>query len=58
MKLNTLLVSLAVVFSVHPAFALTYTLPKAGGNLVGSNEYEQVPQGQKAPLETYAADII
>lgn len=55
MKLNTLLVSLAVVFSVHPAFALTYTLPKAGGNLVGSNEYEQVPQGQKAPLETYAA---
>lgn len=55
MKLNTLLVSLAVVFSVHPAFALTYTLPKAGGNLVGNNEYEQVPQGQKAPLETYAA---
>ncbi|MFU0867558.1 L,D-transpeptidase family protein [Kluyvera ascorbata] len=55
MKVNTLLVSLVISLGVSPAFALTYPLPNGGGSLVGSNQYEQIPQGQKSPLETYAA---
>ncbi|UMB89132.1 L,D-transpeptidase family protein [Citrobacter portucalensis] len=55
MNTYKLFTALILAFNIPSAFAVTYPLPTNGGLLVGRTQYEQIPQGNKAPLETYAA---
>ncbi|WP_434638917.1 L,D-transpeptidase family protein [Klebsiella sp. I138] len=55
MNINKLAAILTIACSIPAAQAVTFTLTNDGGNLVGRTEYMQIPQGNKFPLETYAA---
>ncbi|WP_058913913.1 L,D-transpeptidase [Entomohabitans teleogrylli] len=56
MKLRTLfLAAFAVVSFCKTASAVTYPLPTDGSRLVGQNQVVVVPEGNKEPLEYFAA---
>ncbi|EPN1638069.1 L,D-transpeptidase [Cronobacter sakazakii] len=56
MKLRTLLVAaFAVVGFCKSASAVTYPLPTDGSRLVGENQVVTIPDGNKLPLEDFAA---
>lgn len=55
MQINKTLLMLAISLSAPSVFAMTFTLPDNGGRVVGRTEYAQIPDGNKQPLETFAA---
>ncbi|STV76861.1 L,D-transpeptidase [Klebsiella michiganensis] len=57
MKLSTLFAAaFAIVGFCNTASAVTYPLPTDGSRLIGQNQVITIPEGNKQPLEYFAAE--